>query len=363
MSRAARTRGAAATSWLLALALGALAGCDRTPQLVPADADSTAAPADSFAVAVESVRERWDSDGGANGSAAEATAALLVADLERRPGADVATRARALLDSLHLGAEVAGDGDVALVNLFALADPTATSWPRLVWRDGEQVRSQAVEGSGMRLADLAMGPPGRAPGDSSAQAAALFARTAGSGAQPLVFVWRRAPRERSWRLHQTLGPDSLGGTGTAEFVAPGRDRVALRTRTWSRTPGFEECPTCPHLWRNRTFQWGPEGFSTLSLETEDSPYATFVRFVQALTIPDHELAREQVTVAALADSALAHGFGARRAPWRITPGADAERNDDLTFLRGPSEAWTVRFERAWGAWRIAGIVPAQRSVE
>jgi hypothetical protein len=362
MSRAKRTR-SAARALVLIVALGALPGCDRVPRLVPAEADSTAASTDSFSIAVDAVRERWDSDGGADGSAVERTAALLVADLERRPGVAPGERVRALLDSLHLGAEVAGEGDVALVNLFALSDATARSWPLLVWRDRAAVRSQAVEGSGMRLTDLALGPPGRAAADSSVQAAGLFARTAGSGTQPLVFVWRRAPRESVWRLHQTLGPDSLGGTGAAEFVTPGRDSVALRSRTWSRAPGFDECPTCPHLYRNHTFHWGAEGFSTADLATEDSPYATFVRFVQALTIPDLELAREQVTDDGLVDLAVERGFGERRAPWRIAPGSSAGRGDEIVFFRGPSEAWTIRFERSYAGARIAAIEPAQRSVE
>ena len=63
------------------------------------------------------------------------------------------------------------------------------------------------------------------------------------------------------------------------------------------------------------------------------------------------------------DSALAMGFGARRAPWRIAPGTSADRSNDLTFYRGPTEAWTVRFERNWGAWRIAWIERAPRPVE
>lgn len=347
----------------LTAALGALMGCDREPRLVPADADSVAAPSDSFALAADAARERWESDGGADGSAAEQTAALIVQDLERRPAASLAARTRSLLDSLHLGAEVAGEGEVALVNLFSLSDPTASSWPRLVWRDGAAVRSQAVEGSGMRLATLALGPPGRARGDSAQQVAGLFTRTAGSGTQPLVFVWRRAPGETVWRLHQTLGPDSLGGTGTAEFVTPGPDSVALRARTWSRTPGFDECPTCPHLFRRRTFRWGAEGFSTLDVVPEPSPYATFVRFVQALAIPDLELAREQVTDGQLVGFAREHGFGERRAPWRLAPGAAGERGDEMVFFRGPAEAWKVRFDRAQGEARIAAIEATQRSVE
>jgi hypothetical protein len=345
------------------LALGSLPGCDREPRLVPPGADSTSATVDSFAIAVQAVRDRWDTEGGADGSAAERTSALLVADLQARPGARPAERARVLLDSLHLGAEVAGRGDVALVNLFALSDPTATSWPRLVWRDGDAVRSQAVEGSGMRLAALELGPPGRAPRDSAAQAAALFTRTSGSGSQPLVFVWRRAPRESVWRLHQTLGPDSLGGTGAAEFLAPGRDSVSLRSRTWSRTPGFEECPTCPHLYRTRTFRWGSEGFSTRDYSSEASPYATFVRFVQALSIPDLELAYEQVADPRLVEFARVNAFGERRAPWRIAPGTTDERSDVLTFLRGPTEAWTIRFERRSGTPRIVAIEAARQAVE
>jgi len=138
---------------------------------------------------------------------------------------------------------------------------------------------------------------------------------------------------------------------------------ATCSRTWSRTPGFEECPTCPHIYRNRTFRWGAEGFSTLGVVGEDAPYATFVRFVQALGIPDDELASEQVLDPGLVAFARQSGFGERRAPWRLAPGTVEDRGDQLVFFRGPSEAWTIRFQRYGGVARIAAIEPAQRSVE
>jgi hypothetical protein len=343
---------------LVALALVSLAGCDRKPRLVPAGADSTAvAPQDSTAAVVQKVRDAWD-QGAADGSAARATAALLLADLQMHRVAPLEARARGLMDSLSLGAEVDGHGDLAVVNFFSLADPAGGSWPYLFWRDSVTVRSQPVEGGGMRLGGSAARPDTSGGG---VQAAAMFTRTAPAGPQPLVFVWRRAPHARQWSLAHTLGPDSLGGIGTARFAAGG-DSAALQSRTWRRTPGFEECPSCSHVYVVRRFRWGPEGFSTIDSQVEDSPYVSFVRFVEAITVPDDELAHELVTDDSVFDTARGLGFAERRGAWREAPGG-GEVPNEMAFFRGSKEAYKITFMRLGGRWKISHIESAGRSIE
>ena len=75
---------------------------------------------------------------------------------------------------------------------------------------------------------------------------------------------------------QTLGPDSLGGVGTAEFVGQSDGGTGLEARTYRVTAGFDECPTCPHIYRTLRYEWGSEGFRKSSDETVNSPYYTFV---------------------------------------------------------------------------------------
>jgi hypothetical protein len=345
------------------LLLAALtAGCDRSPHFVPASHDSTQVVApDSFAVAVDAARGAWDTpDQRADGSAARATARLVLADLRMRDASPIDRRARQLLDSLAFGAEIAGNSDLALVNLFATSDPDGGSWPYLFWRGDDAVEVQAVEGSGMRLIDSSTRPGSATP--PVPQAAALFSRAAGGGQQPLVFVWRHAANARQWSLFQTLGPDSLGGVGTARFVSPGPDSAVLETRTWARTPGFEECPSCPHLYRSRRFRWDENGLSTVSNELEETPYVAFVRFVQALVAGDRDLAMERVVNGETIDAAKQLGLGEKRGAWRVAPGTE-EPGAEMTFLRGAREAYKVHFTRDRGRWMVASIEATNRALE
>ena len=356
-------RAAQRIGFLLVLAgvvLVGIAGCDRKPRFVQDTSDSTAtAVSDTFSSAVQAARSGWEAGGEGDGTAASATARVVLADLRAHRDRPIELRARAFLDSTGFGAEISGRGEVAIVNFFALADPDGGSWPYLFWRRGSDVRSQAVEGSGMRLLDVAV----RTSPDSITQAAALFTRSAGSGQQPLVVVWRRPAVASQWSLHQMLGPDSLGGVGTARFVVPpGPDSIALETRTWTRTPMFDECPSCPHVFRSRSFRWTSAGFGRVAEQVDDTPYLAFVRFIQAMTVPDWDLARERVTEAHVLDDARALGLTEKKGVWRVAPGTE-EPGADMTFFRGAREAYRVRFARGANGWAITSIESANRAIE
>src|SRR5262245_30776225 len=246
------------------MCLAALAGCGRKPpRFVPAGADSLQAmmAADSFAIYVGRALAQWEEQAD---DAAQATARLLVDDLRRYPDRRLADRARTFIDSCGFSGEVAGGADLAAVNFFYRSDPGGTSWPFLVWREADVVRSQSVEGGGMRLLDLAVRPireESAASGDGEPrQVAAIFGRAGARGQQPLVLVWRRPAKGTRWSMLQTLGADSLGGVGVVEFVSAPGGGTGLEARTYRPTTGFDECPTCPHINRTLSFAWAPSGF-------------------------------------------------------------------------------------------------------
>jgi hypothetical protein len=346
---------------LLAVVLAA-SGCDRKPRFVSAGSDSTAVPPDSLVAYIEQARGLWEA--GEGEKAAGLTARLILEDLRARPDQPMNARARAFVDSLGFGAEVTGKFAVTAVNLFPAANPTGQSWPYLYWREKDEVFYQPLQGSGLRLVDLtAEGGEGTASGANVAsRVALLFTRTAGGGQQPIAYVWRRAAGPEGWKLIQTLGPDSLGGTGSARFTSGEADGAVLVTRTWSRTTGFDECPACPHLIRNRRFGWGEEGLVSAGEEIERSPYYTFVRLIQALTLGDRELAHQLVADPSLVDAALGYDWGRARGLWRVAPGADG-REGDMVVFRGNQEAYRVHFSRRGGDWIITGFEPTSRSIE
>jgi hypothetical protein len=345
---------------------GALSGCSRQPRFVPASADSSLAVApDSLAEQVRILNERWSAAGGGE-EAARLTAQVLLQDLRARlaEGSQAAWegRARALLDSLDVGAEFASAGCALAVNFFSRSDPTAGSWPWVFWCGGATVQAQAVEGAGMGLVGLAArGLPSEGAALGSAPGvAALFARRAAGGQQPLLLAWRVAGERLE--LAQTLGPDSLGGVGTGAFGASGDSVAVLTTRTWRPTPRFDECATCPHVYHERRFQWAPEGFVRIEDVLVPTPYVTFVQLIQALAAGDRDGAMERVTRPALVESARRAGWATVKGSWRAAPGSE-ERGDELVFYRGVSEAWKVRFERQGPGWRMDSFEATTRAIE
>jgi hypothetical protein len=361
---------------LLALALLALVpGCNRKPHFVPAAADSALTVSrDSLAEQVRTLQQRW-SAGGQGEEASRLTAELLLGDLRAHPedGTSPAweQRARALLDSLDVGAEFASGGCVLAVNFFARGDPAAGSWPWVYWcapgKGGVTVQTQAVEGQGMGLIGavargLSGGPDSLARGHAPPGApgiAALFARRSGGGQQPLVMVWRVGAR---LELVQTLGADSLGGVGTVAFETPGDSGVALTARTWRPTPHFDECATCPHVYHVRRFRWGLEGFQGVDDQIVPAPYVTFVDFIRALTAGDREGALHRVVQPSLVEAARRAGWATVKGSWRPAPGSEGSA-DEMVFYRGAGEAWKVRFARRGEDWLVESFEPTTRVIE
>src|SRR5262249_13773957 len=122
-----------ALSWAGAAALLlVLAGCQPHSRYKPLPADSTAVlSADSVASAIATAQQGWDSGSGED--AAKLTATVLISDLRQRPLSTWSDRARNLLDSLGIGAEVGATDAALLVNLFSRSDPDRGSWPYLFW--------------------------------------------------------------------------------------------------------------------------------------------------------------------------------------------------------------------------------------
>ena len=362
---------------LLALAGG---GCGRRTTLSHSGADSTAASArDSIALLARAAQSGWES--GAPEDAARISAALLLADLARHPADQWEMRTHVLLDSVAIGADVVAAPCLEAVNFFTRANPDAGSWPYLFWCGDGRPHSQEIEGRGLHLVSAALATvtapaewepvrppfaprrktrPASAASESPSAVALLFSHRAGGGQQPLVMVWSHAHRDDPWNLVQTLGADSLGGVGTGEFE-PG-EALTLVTRTYQPSRGFDECATCPHLFRTRRFRWQDSGFVRLEEQRVPSPYATFVLFIAALSVDDRDAAARVVTDPGLVDRARQLEWGRPKGAWRVAPETD-ETAAHMVFFRGREEAYRVEFTPQGGDWKISGFEPTARDIE
>lgn len=347
--------GTLACAAIALVVLATVPACDRKPRLVPAGADSLGLGQDSLSILTRNAQHTWES--GEAEQAATLTAQVVRDRLASEASADWDDRARSLLDSLGIGAEVEGQERVVVLNLFSRAESEGGSWPFLVWNEAGGPRVQPLEGRGMRLIDVAArGFTGDVARDSS-QLAVLWGKRAAAGQQPLLLTFRHA-RGGRWDLAQTLGPDSLGGTGSGQF-----DETELVTKTFKATPWFDECATCPHVYHERRFRWGPQGFARVDDRTVPSPYATFTSFVGALVEGDRESAERWVADPSLVDFARRyewHDSGLGR--WRPAPGTEASA-PEMIFFRGRSDAFRVTFQPRGAGWVLLGFEATTRSVE
>jgi len=335
--------------------LAAAAGCDRRPHLVPASADSTAVGQDSLAILSRMASERWDA--GQSEQAAALSARVVRSRLAAAPEGVWEDRARALLDSLGVACEVAGSDHAAVVNLFSRSEAEGSSWPYFFWSESGDVRQQLLEGRGMRLLDATVREFMNGSAGDSSQLAVLWGRRAAAGQQPLLLTWRHA-RGGRWDLAQTLGPDSLGGTGSGQFV----DKDLI-TKTFRTTQWFDECATCPHVYHERHFRWEPQGFVRDDDRIVASPYATFTSFVAALVAGDRDEAAKYVADPSLVEFARRYEWhDPALGRWRSAPGTEANA-PEMVFFRGRSDAFHVTFQARGGGWVVLGFEATTRSVE
>ena len=350
---------------LLGLALAA-AGCVQKPKYEPLPVDSTATvPVDSLAILVRQAQDTWE-QGGEGEHAASLSARLLLNDLALQsriePTFSWEERARAVLDSLGFGGEVMSDRCVLIVNFFSRSDPDRGAWPWIFWCGQNTILADPLDARGFKLLALAgrglWGDPPVPAGPPSA--AVLFGRRTAGGQQLLLTVFDLAGGHVN--LAQTLGPDSLGGVGRGQFSGIEDGTIQLTTHTYRPTPGFSECSTCPHIWQMRRFLWEPYGFERISLEALPSPYATFVRFAQAIGVDDRDKARDLVIDREWVDTARRLGWSEPGPTWRVAPGTD-ENALEMVFFRGPREAYRVSFEQRGAEWFIVGFRTTTTSIE
>jgi hypothetical protein len=347
----------AAMASLLLFGAFLLSSCERRTTLVARGDSTEVASGDTARALVRDVQRAWEQRGDLD-EAAEMTATLLLAEFRRLDPNSWVDRTEALCDSLGIGVETGGSPCGLAVNLFLRSDPGAGSWPFLFWCTGRDVRMHALEGRNLRL----LGAAARSDSGASdyTSFAALYARSRGTRQEPLLMVWNR-PEKGDWRLMQTLGPDSLGGTGTAELKTTRSADVEVESRTYRTPQGFEECPTCPHVYWTHRFRWGLFGFERVEDAAVPSAYATFVQFILALSRGASDPAL-YVTDPALIDEALRLDWQSMRGVWRIAPKSE-EAGSELTFFRGPQEAYRVRFVPRDDQYLIAGFEVVQRTVE
>ena len=346
------------TRFVAMAALLVLAGCDRAPRFRGAGADSSATvPADSNAIYVQMAQARWgDPESGAE--AADLAARVVLQTLRNQPSEGIADRARELLDSLAFGAETSGDAGFVVANFFARSNPAAGSYPYVFWRDGATARSQALDAAGMRL----VGAIQSSDATSGTRLAGLFSRTGANGQQPFAFVWQRPATGSSWRLIQSLGPDSLGAVGSAKFVESGGNDVVLVSRATMPAKGFDECATCAHVYRVRQFRWGPQGLVVAEEEIDRSPYYAFVQLIHALVASNQDEALRWVADPQVLEAATTSGWGSGKGVWRLAPGTSPNARDLLLF-KGSQEAWRVHFASRGDSWVVTGFEPTSRNIE
>jgi hypothetical protein len=351
----ARRSHGALVAFLALIACVPLGACNRTPRLIPAGADSTLTVSpDSIVVFMRQAVRLWDED--RLEDAAFLTAAVMHADLRSRPPDTWLARSSSLLDSLNIGSETVEAECAVVVNLFSRADPTGPSWPFVFWCVGDTLQHQALEGRGMRLMNVVV--RGVSEPDSDQVLAVLYGRHGPGGDQPVLFAWKRSPG--GWSMVQTLGPDSLGGTGTGQFESFG-GATDLVTTTYRTAEGFQECPACPHLHRERRFRWQDGAFRIVSESLTQTPYAAFVQFVQALQSADYVGAMTHASDRDVLEQAVHFGWARSLEPWRAAPGTQ-DRATEMVMFHGQRDAYRVWFESFGERWVLTSIDTTTRGI-
>ena len=348
---------------VLGVVLG-LAACQRRSNIVLVPPDSTASGVvDSSVIALRDAQQMWES--GDPQAAAAATAKVLARDFIGHEPGEWRERASYLMDSLGVGGEFADAPCALMVNFFSRSNPEGGSWPYLYWCGTKGAAVQEIEGKNMHLQSIiARGVVATGVGaDSVQRVAAAFVRRSAGGAQPLVMTWALPVKgAEHWTVLQTLGADSLGGFGTANFEGVSGLSPELVVRSYRIAPGFVECATCPHAYSTSRFTWDAQGFTRTVTKAVASPYATFASFIHALVSNNRIVAEEFVSDPTLVLTATRLEWHVKKGPWRTAPG-DSESPSSMTFLRGPKDAYAVHFRSQGQGWVITGFEPSTALAE
>ncbi len=172
---------------------------------------------------------------------------------------------------------------------------------------------------------------------------------------------RLDPGANFWDLVQFEGSGlDLGGVGEAAWTDLNTDGIPELV-TWIRTDNdslFTECPECPRLVTETTYIRRRGGFEPLEQRIVPTPYATFSLFVHLLVQGQRQGAARLLVAPARVDSALALGWGKRRArgAWRLESGEPNERWPGWLIFRFDSgtraRRYLVRFQSQGARWLI-----------
>ena len=186
-------------------------------------------------------------------------------------------------------------------------------------------------------------------------------RKSPAGPQPAAWLFR-VPASDSTAV---LDPESswgLSGVGSpdVEIVrAQGKaaPRVAV-SRAVLPNPLFDECASCPHLQGDLTYRIDGAALVVESRHPQDSPYAAFVHFVEALAANDEHGLFAYAANADVVSQARALGLDRRASSgrWRIAPGSSASSLDQI-YLHGEDGAYRVLTAPGDSGYVITSISP------
>jgi hypothetical protein len=267
---------------------------------------------------------------------------------------------KAAMDSLGLDTQMAVDPNDPLFALLIIRNPwrpKARCIGFLYWWKGNDLRMQgSLFFGGSR-------PEMRAwwTGEPSGPYEVGVVDQSRTGEPDLhVTLYRMSPDANYWDLiqYEGYGPD-LGGVGSATWSDLNGDGVPELV-AWVRTANdslFTECSECPRLISETTWVRRRHGFEPLETRLLPTPYASFSLFVHLLAQGDRAGAARLLTQPAEVDSALALGWGRRRAAgtWRLEAGEEEPWPRWLLFRfddgRRPRR-FHVQFELGTTRWLI-----------
>ena len=356
---------------LLAATLGALAAI--APPAVPA---ANAAPAirpwsppgtDSLVIWAAEATQRFrsnagDSIGGGNYRPYDLVGRMgrrLVASLGRS-GMNQAQAVEGVLDSLGLDTEITTDPRQPGFALLLVRNPykaTAAAVGFLYWFRDHDLRSQGVVFHGSRKARMRVWWTAKT--EWPYQWAIVTDNPNDSNRMNLLLL-RLNAQATYWVLQQyeNAGPD-LGGPGEAVWAdvnGGGSPELMVWTEARADTT-FLECGECPKLRLERMYVLRESGYEEYDSRLMPSPYATFTLFIRLLQQQNRPGAAKLVSDPALAETALATGWGRRgRGAWTLEYAEDGQSWPNwLAFKwkgpKGPTH-YIVHFEYVEGRWLI-----------